>query len=1503
MATNISPLFDNSFLEKLISKNEREIYARITVLDINELPIEYIEGNITDGSINIDGKSIVRRTCSLTMTAQEVNINEFYWGIKNKFILELGLKNNIDKNYPDIIWFKQGLYIITQFSTTESINKWTIKISGKDKMCLLNGDLSGHLPHETDFGKEEYHDLENDTITYTEIPIKDIIRYIVQDFGRELPQNIIINDIDDAGLELLEYHNEQPAYLYKELDSNEYKNMTLDGTIVCCYQLKKVLTLEQYNLIPDKYYFLRKIYKVDDYGFYRFDKNLTFDYAEYREHIIYGKDNIEYFKGTISDEFSITYDNLLDNIEFDEEPTLIKFLIADKDGNTYLSDKNYSLAKIEYGDTPGYFLTDLTYAGELIGKAGETLTSVLDKIKNMLSNFEYYYDINGKFIFQKKKEYISTSWSSNETDINRASIEPLLYGQDYMFNFIDSILISSFQNTPKITDIKNDYCVWSSYNNSGTEIPIHMRFAIDNKPKSYKPIRPLKEEIIKIIYNTNGDEINREKTYKYYDAPEIEPYNEEKLKKLEDFDKNINGFSASQTTVLLENGNKQTTIIYPYFAIEEYTTEDIVDIEYKNPYSVLVLQDKVMSEESYNNLITEYNKEKENNKDLDLYDFLKNKLSEDYYNRLITTTYKKYGVDWRELIYQMALDYRKCHNDDNFLYYIAQANPQYPTGRTGYEQYYIDLEGFWRTLYDPNPQQNYIPISYDEVKKYSYLVDDNNKNDVFDQIYIEQGYRNITYDEFNNPDLTISELYKFNKPLNENSEIFLYPVIGSDDCYLKYNQIYYISEDNKMLDKIAFSTNDSSYKDLNSVSLNNIYIKNLQNFTVPNDKNSEELLNFYSLSDDQINESSIFKVPYYPNNSELDTYKDYNNYDYLKFIDVCFDNIKEKFNTDWETYKQIYYVKDKQYISLLTYKQDANIENKEKVLWDNIYMSNFITFSYLIKNLFYSYNQSKENFDKELLQIKDLEQDNVLQNYLELNQEYLDQILNLIRDYYLKMAQFSSFSEINNQLFYELLIILGYTRQYIYNYFYNYHNYDYLQKNYSCLFDIFDYYYYDKKNEWEQVIEERIEGLSKEKENDTYLYRLNRLQQIYQYIKDLNSDIKRNFNETSFILDYQDTIEKITNMDELKQILLNIYQELNNSISQGEQVQISKEYINNLIENFSIYQTVQELKSDIRQYLFNPIKYLKEYLKSFKNLIIDDNISIIKNCYCDLYLLLEKIKSLPDLLTLKVENYNSIERYIYFNRKNQNDKIIFLPELYKKLNQDINNIQYLQQTLKEYLKETYDFQEYLIREDVNNFNELASEAIKQEKINYYRGYYDYNHEKIGGNFWSYNIYTNPHLLLFWFDFLDAQGAELEKISVPVIGQRTKVINDKNVKSIYYKDTPNIIFKRITDQDYDRKSGYTYINVNNNTETYFSISSKGKSAKERIDELLYEGSYAPESISISTIPVYYLEPNHYIFVRDDRSNIYGKYFIDKITIPLSYKKTMTITATKAITDIV
>jgi hypothetical protein len=101
-----NPLYDKDFLYELSHEKEREVYARITSLTQDEKPIEYIEGKVTAGSVNIDGASAIRRSCSLTLVAKDVNINDFYWGLNTKFKLEIGLKNKYNSNYPEIIWFK-----------------------------------------------------------------------------------------------------------------------------------------------------------------------------------------------------------------------------------------------------------------------------------------------------------------------------------------------------------------------------------------------------------------------------------------------------------------------------------------------------------------------------------------------------------------------------------------------------------------------------------------------------------------------------------------------------------------------------------------------------------------------------------------------------------------------------------------------------------------------------------------------------------------------------------------------------------------------------------------------------------------------------------------------------------------------------------------------------------------------------------------------------------------------------------------------------------------------------------------------------------------------------------------------------------------------------------------------------------------------------------------------------------------------------------------------------
>ena len=39
-----------------------------------------------------------------------------------------------------------GYYLISSFSYNETVNSYNISITGKDKMCALNGEMGGNIP-------------------------------------------------------------------------------------------------------------------------------------------------------------------------------------------------------------------------------------------------------------------------------------------------------------------------------------------------------------------------------------------------------------------------------------------------------------------------------------------------------------------------------------------------------------------------------------------------------------------------------------------------------------------------------------------------------------------------------------------------------------------------------------------------------------------------------------------------------------------------------------------------------------------------------------------------------------------------------------------------------------------------------------------------------------------------------------------------------------------------------------------------------------------------------------------------------------------------------------------------------------------------------------------------------------------------------------------------------------------------------------------------------------
>ena len=702
------------FLLDLDKAKNKTTYARITALRFDESPIETIEGRVTQGSINLDGDSAVRRTCSLTLIADQFDYKNYVWGMNTKFKLEIGLKNAIDKRYPSVIWFKQGTYLISSFNTSRSTNSFTITIQGKDKMCQLNGEVGGSLGASIDFGTIE-EVASNGDVKIIKLPIPEIIRNIVHQYAGEPMHNIIINDIDAYGLELLEYRYEQPMYLYRSINSNNFMNMTLNGETEC--------------------------------------------YVGGREGT----------KTTLANLDSTVLDMLVDTMMGTSSPTKV-----------WIDGAEYYVAKITYGQTAGYRTTELTYPGDLIGAVGESITSILDKIKGMLGEFEYFYDLDGRFVFQKKQSFVNTLWSpvkNNQED--EVYVESLALASSRAYAFTEGELITAFNNNPDIANMRNDYAIWGERTGiSGAKIPVHLRYAIDKKPMYYKSfddkIYTTDEETFKRILAEAKDNIKQEFYSKidafkpsYIPPPELamperkadyswtpgwwdirdwcEYYtlltDETPAYSMKWYSQNddtgcipiadITGHSnntgycwliirtpAGSYNFQHGSGNPANkgyvcTLYESHYdenAAKGFVTNKVLDGDgnaitkyFNHPYCGCsdphtYLEFLEVDVKKNGNQVFFYNPNFPSYDSIG--DAIEDKLDKEYEEYLASG--KLNFVDWREIIYQMAVDFYANNQKDDFELTLSKNNEQfYSSGQTGYEQYYIDLLGFWRQLYVP----------------------------------------------------------------------------------------------------------------------------------------------------------------------------------------------------------------------------------------------------------------------------------------------------------------------------------------------------------------------------------------------------------------------------------------------------------------------------------------------------------------------------------------------------------------------------------------------------------------------------------------------------------------------------------------------------------------------------------------------------------------------------------------------------------------------------------
>ena len=366
-------LNDMDFLTQLDKLHMRVQYAKIILLSFkDEEPIKEIQGSITSGNLSVNGSSAIRRTINLTMLASIDNSNlediDNEISINKKIKVLIGYDNPLKsyKNYGDIIWFPCGLFVLSSANISRSTSGWNISITGKDKMCLLDGTAGGTLPASITF-HESLVQLDNGDVEIQYPTIFQIIYEAVNHWGGEAIENIIITDIDEEIKMLVRYMGDKPVYF-----SNDYQS-------------------------------------------------LNFEAQEDYPHMF------------------------------------------------------------SYGQDAGYKYTDFTYPGELVLNAGDTVVTLLDKIVSTLGNYEYFYNIDGKFVFQEIKNYLNTG--SPLLELSPEDYVRSYNNAKFLYSLTDLDTTTAITRNPKYDNVKNDFYVWGKRKTStGVEVSIRYHLAIDDKP-------------------------------------------------------------------------------------------------------------------------------------------------------------------------------------------------------------------------------------------------------------------------------------------------------------------------------------------------------------------------------------------------------------------------------------------------------------------------------------------------------------------------------------------------------------------------------------------------------------------------------------------------------------------------------------------------------------------------------------------------------------------------------------------------------------------------------------------------------------------------------------------------------------------------------------------------------------------------------------------------------------------------------------------------------------
>lgn len=141
--------------------------------------------------------------------------------------------------------------------------------------------------------------------------------------------------------------------------------------------------------------------------------------------------------------------------------------------------------KFDYGADVGYIYSDFIIQDELYSNSGDSVCTILDKIKTILGNYEYFYDEMGIFHFREVKNFLNVTQAEfvlDEMTENDYLVETT--NSKSLYSFEDSKNITSITVTPNYSNIKNEYIVHGITAGTADTIASNIMYhlVIDKKP-------------------------------------------------------------------------------------------------------------------------------------------------------------------------------------------------------------------------------------------------------------------------------------------------------------------------------------------------------------------------------------------------------------------------------------------------------------------------------------------------------------------------------------------------------------------------------------------------------------------------------------------------------------------------------------------------------------------------------------------------------------------------------------------------------------------------------------------------------------------------------------------------------------------------------------------------------------------------------------------------------------------------------------------------------------